>query len=152
MRSLLFVLCSLLFFSFRQVAELKALSFGLHFYCGILCNIAGKNLFREVVQQVSLYGAFDGACSKLGVKPCFGNELYSLFGYDQIDVVLLQRLCYSVCLQAYNLLNLLLVKLCEHYRLVDTVQELGAYVFLQHLHYLLFGLLNDILSVAWCYL
>ena len=57
-------------------------------------------------------------------------------GVVELNTVAVEHFLDTLELQFHDLRYLLLVEWCEHYNLVDTVQELRSYCLLEHVHHI----------------
>ena len=73
-----------------SVGKDEHISIGTYPYGAALVYVAGKQLFRQVIEQVALYGPFYGARTEFGVEPCLCYVFYGAFVALQCNIALLQ--------------------------------------------------------------
>lgn len=72
-----------------SVTEDKHIAIGAYLYGTALVYAAGKQLLRQVVEQIALYGPFYGARTEFGIEPGLGYVLYGTFVALQRYIALL---------------------------------------------------------------
>ena len=106
-----------------------------------------QDILAELVEHHTVYDTLHGSGTEFGIVALLGEEFQGSGSHLESDAVGSKHLLDRLDLQAHYLLDLHLVERGEHYDLVDTVEELGAYGLLEQFKHLILTVLNGLLSV-----
>ena len=106
-----------------------------------MIHLTSNDTLTQFVEYEALQRTLNRASAELRIIALMSDIVYRIIGNAQVYSTLHEHLMYTLNLQSNNIADLALIERSEHYRLVNTVEELRANRLFQQLHHLLARLL-----------